>query len=86
MVYKFSNKKSSGANTSVAANMPKQKFEKRKLYSSFKGYISGSVLADMQLQSKYHKGFCFLLCIVDWDGWLYAWVVPLGNKRKYYNH
>ena len=38
-----------------------RKFEKRKLYSSFKGNIWSTDLADKQLISKYNKGFRFLL-------------------------
>ena len=38
-----------------------RKSEKRKVYSSFKNNISGAILADMQLISKYHKEFRFLL-------------------------
>ena len=37
-------------------------FRKRKLYSAFKDNIWGAALADMQLISKFNKGFRFLLC------------------------
>ena len=39
-----------------------RKFNKRKVYSSFKDNIWGVDLADMQLLSKFNKGFRFLLC------------------------
>ena len=41
-----------------------KKFNKRKVYSSFKDNIWGYAvdLADMQLLSKFNKGFRFLLC------------------------
>ena len=37
-----------------------RKFKKRKVYSAFKDSISGADLADMQLISKFNKGFRFL--------------------------
>ena len=36
-----------------------RKFKKRKVYSRFKDNISGADLADMQLMSKFNKGFRF---------------------------
>ena len=57
-----------------------RKFEKRKVCSSFKDKIWGAVLADMQLISKFNKGFRFLLRVIDIYS-KYAWVVPLENKR-----
>ena len=42
-----------------------RKFKKRKVYSGFKGNIWGADLADMQLISKFNKGFRFLLCVID---------------------
>ena len=51
-----------------------RKFEKRKIYSTFKENISGVYLADMQLLSKYNKGIRFLLCVIDIFS-KYAWVV-----------
>ena len=52
------------------------KFLKRKIYSGFKDNIWGSDLADMQVVSKFNKGFRFLLCVIDIFS-KYAWVVPL---------
>ena len=42
-----------------------RKFKKRKVYSSFRDNIWGVDLADMQLLSKFNKGFRFLLCVID---------------------
>ena len=38
---------------------------KRKVYSSFRDNIWSADLADMQLISKFNKGFRFLLCVID---------------------
>ena len=40
----------------------------------------GVDLADMQLLSKFNKGFRFLLCVIDIFS-KYAWVVPLKDKK-----
>ena len=78
MVYKFFDKMSSGSEV-AANNVVKQniqladelhkpiirKFEKTKVYSSFRDNIWGADLADMQLISKFNKGFRFLMCAVD---------------------
>ena len=40
-------------------------FEKRIVYSGFKDNIWGAGLADMQLISKFNKGFRYLLCVID---------------------
>ena len=42
-----------------------RKSKKRKVYFGFKDNIWGSDLADMQLISKFNKGFRFLLCVID---------------------
>ena len=57
-----------------------RKFKKRKAYSAFKGNIWAADLADMQLISKFNKGFRFLLCVIDVYS-KYAWVVPLKDKK-----
>ena len=90
MVYKFFDKKSSGSgvklipeNKQPANELHKpiiRKFEKRKVYSTFKDNIWGFDLADMQLLSKYNKGIRFLLCVIDIFS-KYAWVVPLKDKK-----
>ena len=55
-------------------------FKKRTVYSGFKNNIWGADLADMQLISKFNKGFRFLLCVIDIFS-KYAWVVPLKDKK-----
>ena len=57
-----------------------RKFKKRKVYSGFRDNIWGADLADMQLISKFNKGFRFLLCVIDIFS-KYAWVVPLKGKK-----
>ena len=57
-----------------------RKFKKVKVYSGFKDNIWGADLADMQLISKFNKGFRFLLCVIDIFS-KYAWVVPLKDKK-----
>ena len=90
MVYNFFDKKSEGSgiinnkeNIQLADELHKpitRKFEKRKVYSSFRDNIWGADLADMQLLSKFNKGFRFLLCIIDIFS-KYAWVIPLKDKK-----
>ena len=41
----------------------------------------GANLADMQLTSKFSKGFYFWLCIIDICS-KYIWVVPLKDKKS----
>ena len=50
------------------------------MHSSFRDSILGVDLADMQLLSKFNKGFRFLLCVIDIFS-KYAWVVPLKDKK-----
>ena len=50
------------------------------MYSSFRYNIWGVDLADMQLLSKFNKGFRFLLCAIDIFS-KYAWVIPLNDKK-----
>ena len=50
------------------------------MYSSFRDNIRGVDLADMQLLSKYNKGYRFLLCLIDIYS-KYAWVIPLKDKK-----
>ena len=54
--------------------------KKRKVYSGFKDNNWGADLADMQLMSKFNKGFRFLLCVIEIFS-KYAWVIPLKNKK-----
>ena len=50
------------------------------MYSSSKDNIWGVCLVDMQLLSKFDKGFRFLLCVIDIFS-KYAWVIPLKDKK-----
>ena len=56
-------------------------FKKRTVYSGFKDNIWGADLADMQLISKFNKGFRILLCVIDIFS-KYSWVVPLKDKKS----
>ena len=90
MVYTFFDSKVSGSgpklipeNKQLANELHKpiiRKFEKRKVYSTFKDNIWVVDLVDMQLLSKYNKGIRFLLCVIDIFT-KYAWVVPLKDKK-----
>ena len=90
MVYKFFDKKSqekelanNKENVQLANKLHKpiiRKVNKRKVYSSFKDNIWGVDLANMQLLSKFNKGFRFLLCVIDIFS-KYAWVIPLKDKK-----
>ena len=90
MVNKFFDKKTSGGalnnehilNKELAEKLHKPvttKFEKRKVNSIFIDNIWGADLANMQLISKFSKGFRSLLCVIDIYN-KYAWVVPLKGK------
>ena len=57
-----------------------RKFEKRKVYSGFKGNIWGTDLDDVQLLSKFNKVFRFLLCTIDVFS-KHVWVIPLKDKK-----
>ena len=50
------------------------------MYSSFRDNIWGVDLADMQLLSKFNKGFRFLLCVFDIFS-KYAWDIPLQDEK-----
>ena len=91
MVYKRFDKKTKGGGVNIPLEFNEQvaeelhrpiirKFKKRKAYSGFKDNIWGADLADMQLISKFNKGFRFLLCVIDIFS-KYAWVVPLKDKK-----
>ena len=93
MVYKFFDKKSSGSgvaieeikqNIQLADELHKpiiRKLKKRKVYSSIRDTILGVDLADMQLLSKFNKGFRFSLGVID-IYIKYAWVIPLKDKKR----
>ena len=90
MVYKSFDKKTSDSgiksipqNEQLAEELHKpiiRKFKKIKVHSSFKDNIWGADLADMQLISKFNKGFRFLLCVIDTFS-KYALVVPLKDTK-----
>ena len=91
MVFKFFDKKSSGtgiknknmSDQQIAEELHKpiiRKFRKRKVQSSFIDNIWSADLADMQLISKFNKGFRFLLCVIEIYS-KYAWFIPLKDKK-----
>ena len=90
MVYKFLDKKTKGSgvksipqNEQLAKEIHKpiiKRFKKRKVYSALKDNIWAADLVNMQLISKFNKGFRFLLCVIDINI-KYAWVVPLKDKK-----
>ena len=57
-----------------------RKFNKRKVQSPFIDNIQGADLADMQLISKFNKGFRYLLCVIDIYS-KYAWFIPVKDKK-----
>ena len=94
MGYNFFDKQSAGGGIDNNNNEIKQnlqlaeelhrpiirKFKNRKVYSGFRDNIWGADLSDMQLISKFNKGFRFLLCVTDIFS-KYAWVIPLKDKK-----
>ena len=91
MVYNFFDKKSAGSGVNMQAMSDEQlaeelhkpiikKFKKITVYSRFKDNIWVADFAEMQLISKFNKGFRFLLCVIDIFS-KYAWFVPLKDKR-----
>ena len=88
MVYTLFDKKSKGSginepNYQLVNELHKpviRKFEKRKVYSSYRDNIWGVDLVDMQSLSKYNKGIKYLLCAIDLFC-KYAWVIPIKYKK-----
>ena len=62
------------------ASMVYDFFDKKRKVHSFRGNIWGADLADMQLISKFNKGFRFLIAVIDIYS-KYAWVTPVKNKK-----
>ena len=92
MIYKFLDKKTSSrtvkneiiSNKELAEELHNsiiRKFKKRELHSPFIDNIWGTDLIDMQLISKFNKGFRFLLCVTDIYS-KHAWVIPLKDKKR----
>ena len=70
-------------NEQVAEELHKpiiRKLKKRKVYSAFKDNIWAADLADMQLISKFNKGFRLLSFVIDIFS-KNAWVAPLKKKK-----
>ena len=91
MVYNFFDKKTSDSGTKNESMSDQQlaqelhkliirKFKKGKVYWTFIKNIRSADLADMQLISKFNKGFRFLLCVIYIFS-KYAWVIPLKDKK-----
>ena len=94
MVYNFFDKKTKGSGVTLANKSIHQneqlaeelhkaiirKFKRKEVYSAFKDNIWAADLADMQLISKFNKGFRFLLCVIDIYS-KYAWIVSLKDKK-----
>ena len=91
MVYKFFDKTSSSgiekneniSNKELAEDLHKpviRKFKKRKIHLPFIDKFWGADLADMQLISKFHKGFRFVLCVIEICS-KYAWVILFKDKK-----
>ena len=92
MIYIFFDKKTSSrtvkneiiSNKELAEELHNsiiRKFKKIKLHSPFIDNIWGADLIDMQLISKFNKGFRFLLCVTDIYS-KHAWVIPLKDKKR----
>ena len=62
MVYKFFDKKSEGSSVNIEVKHTEQLAKQLTVHSGFKENIWGADLADVQLISKFNKGFRFLLC------------------------
>ena len=91
MVYTYFDKKSKGSGVNIPLESDDQlaeelhkpiirKFLKRSVYSRFKDNIWVADSADMQLISKFSKGFRFLLCVINIFS-KHAWIVPLKDKN-----
>ena len=57
------------------------KFNNRKVHPPFINNIWGAHLADMQLISKFNKGFRFLLCVIDYYSKYLMLLMILMDKK-----
>ena len=91
VVYKLFHKKTSGetvkneniSNKKLAEELLKPiitKFRKIKVQLTFTDNICGADLADMQLTSKFNKGFRIFICVIDILSKC-SWVIPLKDKK-----
>ena len=88
MVYKFLDKTTNGSGVNISLELSEKLAEELHkpiirhltVYSRSKDNIWSADLADMQLRSKFNKGFRFLLCVID-NFSKYAWLAPLKNKK-----
>ena len=89
-VYRIFDKKSKGNGVNIPLKFNEQlaeefhkpiitTFKTITVYSRFKDNIWSADLADMQLISKFHEGFRYLVCVFDIFS-KYAWVVALKDK------
>ena len=53
--------------------------QEKKVHWSFIDNIWSADLTDMELISKFNKGICILLCVINIFS-KYAWVIPLKDK------
>ena len=74
------NPKYDGYERGLASMVYKFFNKQRTVYSGSKDNIWRADLADMQLISKFNKGFRFLLCVTGIFS-KYAWVVRLKDKK-----
>ena len=89
IVYKCIDKEAGQTRTGISKNQEftnelhnpiTRKFQRRKLYSSYRDNIQGADLVDLQLLSKYNKGIRFLLFIADIYS-KYVQVFSLKDKK-----
>ena len=92
MIYNFFDKNSVGsgvANNDIKQNLQLAEglhkpiirtFKKRTVHSGFKDNTLGADLPDMQLISKFNKGFRFLFCVIYIFS-KYTWLVLLKDKK-----
>ena len=62
-----------------------EKLRKEKQTQLILTIFGGTNLANMQLISKFNNGICFLFYVIDTFS-KYAWVIPLSDKKRYYNY